>query len=109
METGVCSLLLTCTLPSFHVMKLHRTNNPQQRLHQHHLPRKIQRAKIHHLMLMDSYIFGGRGMRANESVFKCWDQWWQIMCRNSEFIPDPNDEAGKFFNSISYTVISSIL
>lgn len=60
-------------------------------------------------MLMDSYIFGGRGMRANESVFKCWDQWWQIMCHNSEFIPDPNDEAARFFNSISYTVISSIL
>jgi hypothetical protein len=60
-------------------------------------------------MLMDSYIFGGRSMRANESVFKCWDQWWQIMCRNSEFIPDPNDEAARFFNGISYTVISSIL
>ncbi|KAM3082009.1 hypothetical protein ACMFMG_004468 [Clarireedia jacksonii] len=60
-------------------------------------------------MLMDSYIFGGRGMRANENVLKCWDQWWQIMCRNSEFMPDPNDEGASFFNSISYTVISSIL
>jgi hypothetical protein len=60
-------------------------------------------------VLMDSLVAGGKEIRAGPLTYSYWKLWWEIMCRNSEFVPDPNDNEAIIFNGISYTVLSSIL
>jgi hypothetical protein len=64
-------------------------------------------------MLMDSFIdsesSARKCVRATENVYTCWEEWWKIMCQDSEWIPKADHWLASAFKDISFTVMCSIV